>query len=526
MENKKSYRFASIEEIHAAYLAGETTVRAVTEEFLEAIEKYNPYLHAVIEVNPDALAIADQLDEALGLLADAADRSMPAGGASLLADSADRSMPAGGASPAELPLLFGIPVLLKDNIATGDKLHTSAGAAALADLLCPEDAPCAANLRQAGAVILGKANLSEFANYYTEDNPNGWSARGGQGVSPYEPVPEDLSTFELGNYKQEDHFDPSGSSSGSGVAAAAGLCTVAVGTETSGSILSPSCANGLVGLKPTAGLVSNEKVIPISPTLDTPGPMARSADDCAVLLAGLAGLGRAALEEQYRKAAEAFSGKLSSLRLGVIAPKAPDKRGSWDPTEEEYQVFDAFLKTLEASGVQLMRDAKRGVSKGIMELMQYEIKGSINAFLEWANADGERTAMHSLTDILDYVHAHPESSPYGHSLLEARDKDTSGRMDEPEYRQALEKRLAAQKEMDEYLKENQLDAIIGMDFPGFAPFGGFPAVTLPLGVAKEGKYPGYPMAAFLYARPGQDLRLLAIEKALAALWPAMPRPAL
>lgn len=491
-----SFRYASIREIHEAYLTGQASVCDVVDEFLSLIEKYNPYLHAVIEVNPDARAIAAALDEQLKTIL------------------GNRQSTKNDTDP--LPLLFGIPVLLKDNIATKDKLHTSAGAAALADLSAPEDAPCAANLRQAGAVILGKANLSEFANYYTEDNPNGFSARGGQTVSPYEPVPEDLSVFELGRYNQEEHFDPSGSSSGSGVAAAAGLCTVAVGTETSGSILSPSVCNGLVGCKPTAGLVSNEAVIPISPTLDTPGPMARTFDDCARLLAALAGLSQEAFARQYP---DASLMSVSDLKLGVVLPPRGEDSGKWDPSDEECDAFDALLLTLEKAGVQLMRGADRGTNNGIMDLMKYEIKGSINTFLDWANNAAD-CQINTLSDILDYVHSHPESSPYGHTLLEARDKDTSGKMDEPEYFEALKKRKNVQEKMDQYLKENQLDAILSIDFPIFAPFGGFPAVTIPLGLDSK----GYPIGVYLFARPGEDFRLLTIGKALQTLIDPMPHP--
>ena len=196
-----SYRFSSIQEIHHAYLTGEASVQEVTQQFLTAIDRYDPYLHAVIEVSQNALEAAKAMDKELQHLKE---------------------------TGAPLPLLFGIPVLLKDNISTAgdEKLHTSAGAAALGDLYAPEDAPCIRNLRAAGALILGKANLSEFANYYTEGNPNGWSARGGQCVHPYEPA-TDSAAFLPGTYHQEEHFDPSGSSTGSAVAVAAGLCTVA-----------------------------------------------------------------------------------------------------------------------------------------------------------------------------------------------------------------------------------------------------------------------------------------------------------
>ena len=461
-----SYRFSSIQEIHQAYLSGEATVKLVTSQFLDAIETFNPKLHAVIETNPDALILAEQMDQEL----------------------ADLKAKAG-----PLPLLFGIPVLLKDNISTGDKTHTSAGAAALGDLLAPEDAPCVKNLRNAGALILGKANLTEFANYVSDPLPNGFTARGGQTKNPY-----------------GEELDPLGSSSGSAVVVAAGLCTVAVGTETSGSILSPSSANGVIGCKPTAGVVSNEAVIPISPTLDTPGPMARSAKDLAVLLAALSGMTREDFSKLYEEQPPV---DLSKVRLGVVVPQPKEKRPSWGPDDKACTIFGEFVKAMESAGISLDKDAIRGSNKGIMDIMKYEIKGAIKAFLDNANKNGERTKMHSLKDIIEYVHAHPEAAPYGYGLLEAREEDTSGLMNEPEYYAALEARKQEQNKMQTYFVEHSFDAIVSVDFPVFAPFGGFPAVAFPLGFNQnEG-----PFAAFFYAAPGKDLDLIRLVDALSKL---------
>ncbi len=461
-----SYRFASIEKIHQAYLSGETTVCNVTQEFLSAIETFNPTLHAVIETNPDALVLADQMDQELADLK---------------------------AKNAPLPLLFGIPVLLKDNISTGDKMHTSAGAAALGDLLAPEDAPCVKNLRKAGALILGKANLTEFANYVSDPLPNGFSARGGQTMNPY-----------------GKELDPLGSSSGSAVAVAAGLCSVAVGTETSGSILSPSSANGVIGCKPTAGVVSNEAVIPISPTLDTPGPMARNARDLAMLLAALSGKTREDFDELYEEQAPV---DLSRVRLGVVMPKPKEDRPSWGPDDKACALFEDLVAAMESAGIFLKKDAVRGSNKGIMDIMKYEIKGAIKAFLDNANQKKERTKMHSLKDILDYVHANPEAAPYGYGLLEAREEDTSGLMNEVSYLEALNARRAEQEKMQAYFEEHALDAIISVDFPVFAPFGGFPAVALPLGFNQKGG----PFAVYLYGAPGHDFELIRLADALSKL---------
>ena len=224
--------------------SGKFTARSIAEKYLariDAIDKHGPAVNSVIELNPDALAMADALD-----------RERQAQG------------PRGP--------LHGIPVLIKDNIATHDRMQTTAGSLALVGSVPPKDAFVAKKLRDAGAVILGKTNLSEWANIRSSHSTSGWSGRGGQTHNPYAL-----------------DRNPSGSSSGSGAAVAANLCAVAIGTETDGSIVCPANANGIVGIKPTVGLVSRAGIIPIAHSQDTAGPMARTVTDAAILLGALAG---------------------------------------------------------------------------------------------------------------------------------------------------------------------------------------------------------------------------------------------
>ena len=222
--------------------AGETSAVALAQAYLDRIarlDRAGPMLRAVIELNPEAMAIAETLDR-------------------------ERS-----AGRVHGPL-HGVPVLVKDNIATGDRMSTTAGCLGLEGVHAPTDAPLVARLRAAGAVILGKTNLSEWANFRSSNSVSGWSSRGGQTRNPYAA---DRS--------------PSGSSSGSAVAVAANLCAAAIGTETDGSITSPAACNNLVGLKPTLGLVSGEGIVPIAHSQDTAGPMARTVADCATLMNAL-----------------------------------------------------------------------------------------------------------------------------------------------------------------------------------------------------------------------------------------------
>src|ERR1700720_4076143 len=235
---------ATVTDLQTGMKSGKYTARSITEKYLERIneiDKRGPAINAIIELNPDALAIADSLDK--------------------------ERHEKGPRGP-----LHGVPVLIKDNIDTADRMTTTAGSLALSGSIAPRDSFVAQRLRAAGAVILGKTNLSEWANFRSSHSSSGWSGRGGQTRNPYAL-----------------NRTPSGSSSGSAVAVAANLCAVAVGTETDGSIVSPASINGIVGLKPTVGLVSRGGIVPIAHSQDTAGPLARSVRDAAVLLGAMAG---------------------------------------------------------------------------------------------------------------------------------------------------------------------------------------------------------------------------------------------
>ena len=248
----------SILQIQEQFVSGELSARSLVEAYLERIERIDrsgPRLNSVIEINPQALSIADSLDE----------------------ERREGSL----RGP-----LHGVPILIKDNIATADQMTTTAGSLALEGSIAARDAFLVARLRQAGAILLGKTNLSEWANFRSSRSSSGWSSRGGQTRNPYAL-----------------DRNPCGSSSGSGVAVAANLCAAALGTETDGSVVCPAHANGIVGLKPTLGLLSRSGIIPIAHSQDTAGPMARSVADVAVLLGVLAG------EDQHDPATELGRGK-------------------------------------------------------------------------------------------------------------------------------------------------------------------------------------------------------------------------
>ncbi|WMT39102.1 amidase family protein [Paenibacillus sp. D2_2] len=233
---------ADITELQVAMEEGHVTSEELVTEYIDRIHRYNPQINAVLEINPDAISIARGLDR---------ERQ----------DSGSRGM------------LHGIPILLKDNIDTGDQMHTSAGSVALAGSVASQDATVAAKLRSAGAIILGKANMTEWSNFMSSYMPAGYSSRGGLVLNPYGP----------------GELFVSGSSNGPAAAVAANFATAAIGTETAGSIIGPACQHFLVGIKPTVGLASRAGIIPISASQDTPGPIAKTVKDAAIILGVLTG---------------------------------------------------------------------------------------------------------------------------------------------------------------------------------------------------------------------------------------------
>ena len=406
-----------------AMAAGEWTSRQVVDAYLQRIDQMNesgPALRAIIEVNPEASAQADQLD-----------RERRAG------------MLRGP--------LHGVPVVLKDNIDTADQMTTTAGSLALQGWLAPRDAGLVERLRAGGALILAKANLSEWANFRSTRSSSGWSGRGGQCRNPY--------VLDR---------NPCGSSSGSGVVVSANLSMLAVGTETDGSIVCPASANGVVGVKPTVGLVSRSGVIPISESQDTAGPMARTVADAAVLLGVLAGVDPRdpATEEAGDRGLADYTGFLDAdgargMRIGV----ARRFLGFHEEVDRVVESAIAVLRDLGAvvvDPVDLGATGGSGMSLGAAEteVLLFEFKTGLNAYLSARPLEAE---VRSLTELIAFNQRHAdEEMPYfgQERLLEA---EARGSQSDPRYLTALAtaRRLARDEGIDRKMDEHHLDAILG-----------------------------------------------------------------
>ena len=449
---------ATIVELSRQMADGERTSREITELYLgriEALDGQGPTLRSVIETNPDALGIAEELD---------------------------RERAAGNVRGP----LHGVPILLKDNVATADRNTTTAGSLALEGSIPGEDAFVAARLRQAGAVLLGKANLSEWANFRSNRSSSGWSARGGQCRNPYV-----LSR------------NPCGSSSGSGAAASANLCAAAVGTETDGSIICPSSANGVVGIKPTVGLVSRSGIVPISAVQDTAGPMARTVADAAALLSGMTGRDprdeatavSPVASDLGRHLDESGTADLSDLRVG-IGRQFFDRDGRVDAVMEE------AIETLRSLGAEIVDPVeiahRQEVGRHEYEAMLYEFKSGLNAYLAEL---GDGAPVASLADVIAFNEANAgrEMPFFGQEILiEAEGK---GPLTEAGYRTARDtaNRLSREEGLDATLAHHRLDAILGpsggpawvtdlvhgdtfsVGSSGAAAVAGYPNVTVPAG---------------------------------------------
>jgi amidase len=441
----------TISALQSGMASGEWTARDIVDAYLERIEALNlegPELRAILEANPEARSRADALD------------------------SERRN--GGPRGP-----LHGVPVVLKDNIDTADQMTTTAGSLALEGWRPPEDAGVAARLRAAGAVLLAKANLSEWANFRSTRSSSGWSGRGGQCRNPY--------VLDR---------NPCGSSSGSGVAVSANLTALAIGTETDGSIVCPSSANGIVGIKPTVGLVSRAGIIPISHTQDTAGPMARTVRDAAVLLGVLAGgdpRDPATAEADARGLLDYTSfldpGGLRGMRVGVA-------RRFLGFHEGVDAVVDTSIAALRESGAEIVDPVDlggRGPAAGTLgaaetEVLLYEFKAGLNAYLVGRPPDA---GVRSLVDVIAYNErrASDEMPFFGQErLVQAQDK---GPLSDSGYLTALAaaRRLSRDDGIDRTMDEHRLDAII-------APTGG-PAWTTDLvnGDHFGGGSSGYPAAA-------------------------------
>ena len=511
---------ATISDLGEALAGGRTSAADLVRAYsarIEAFDRSGPRLNAIREMNPDAPAIAAALD-------------------------------ARTASPRRP--LEGIPILVKDNIATGDAQHTTAGSLALADAYAQRDATVVKLLRDAGAVILGKTNLTEFANILAIDMPSGYSSLGGQVKNPYAP--------QL-NRRGTPIIQPGGSSSGSAVAVAAGFAAAALGTETSGSLLSPANQNGIVTVKPTVGLISRAGIIPIAHSQDTAGPLTRTVRDAALLLNVLAVADPQddATRELQRPAdytAALDKDGLRGARIGIPTNPA-------DPANDIYYgalttraagVMRNVLAVVEAAGATLVRAnlpmsswvGGPGTEAAVLNLNPesatfrqiehrpvvylYELKHDLNAYLrDWAKG----TAMHSMADIIAFNAAHADRAlRFGQDIFLASQASQGG-LEAPAYVSArqMDIRTARTLGIDAYMDEHKLDAIL---FPGrngaaIAAKAGYPSVMVPVGMV-EGAVGGtmveYPFGAAFTGRAWSEATLLRLAYALEQAMPARRLP--
>jgi len=486
----QSQNVVSVEEKDLSTLAeelasGKVTSRQLVQAYLErieAIDRKGPALNSVIEINPDALSIADQLDTERKKI--------------------------GPRGP-----LHGLPILIKDNINTADKMATTAGSLALVGSRPSRDAWLVERLRKAGALILGKTNLSEWANARGNRSTSGWSGRGGLTKNPH--------VLDR---------NPSGSSSGSAVAVAASLCAGAVGTETDGSILSPAAHIGVVGLKPTVGMVSRSGIIPIAHSQDTAGPMARTVRDAALLLGGMAGIDPAEKAEliaqrppelQFDFTARMKPGVLKGVRLGVAKPYL-NFHDQVDP------ILAKSFQVLREQGAVLVEinDLPKGRtwSSAEVTVLHYEMKAGLEAYLA---SLGPGAPVKTVEDILAFnrKNADRELQHFGQEFLET--VASKGGLDSVEYKKALAqcRRVARENGIDRAMDKLALDAIVGpcsgpagltnlasgdsssggYDLISLAAVAGYPSISVPAGNVK-----GLPVAIMFVGKPWGEVNLLGI----------------
>ncbi|HSF15928.1 MAG TPA: amidase [Vicinamibacteria bacterium] len=456
---------ATVAELQEGMSSGRLTARSIAEAYLrriEALDRQGPELRSIIETNPEALAIADELD-------------------------AERQ------SNGPRGPLHGIPVALKDNIDTHDRMTTTAGSLALEGSISPQDSFVAQKLREAGALLLAKANMSEWAYWRGFKASSGWSARGGQCRNPYAL-----------------DRNPCGSSSGSGVATAANLCALTVGTETGGSIMCPSSINGIVGIKPTVGLWSRAGIIPISHSQDTAGPMTRTLRDAAILLGAVTGVdprddATAASDGNFQTDYTQFLDPdgLRGARIGVA-------RNFPNFDERVLALFDRAIDDMRAAGAEIIdpsdipsMDNADVFSELPTRVLNYEFKANINKYFA---SLGPNAPIKSLTELIAFNEANRDREmPYfGQERLLASEE--SGPLTDPFYLEALStiQRHARAEGIDAVVGQHRLDAIVaptrdpawktdhimgdrlqGGSSAGLAAIAGYPDISLPMGFVSD-----------------------------------------
>ncbi len=454
----------TVGELQAGMKSGRFSAKILVEKYLERIKEIDPKLHSVIEINPDAIKIAEQMDK---------ERKR----------GKVRSM------------MHGIPVLIKDNIDTADKMKTTAGSLALVDAPTPaRDAFIVQQLRKAGAVIIGKTNLSEWANFRSTKSISGWSGRGGQTNNPY--------ILDK---------NPCGSSAGSGAAVSANLAAVAVGTETNGSIICPATRNGVVGIKPTLGLVSRSGIIPIAHTQDTAGPMTRTVADAAILLGVLVGNDKADATTVESKKGEKDYAKfldkdgLRGARIGVA-------RQFIGNNAKQKETFESHLEALKSGGATLIDVAfaedfsKMGNDR--LQILLYEFKTDLNKYLA-----ERRSPYKTLADLIKFNEENKEREMplFGQELfLQAQSK---GDLTEKAYTDAIQKVKRATREegIDAIIAKDKLDAVVSPAVGAtwsMAAVAGYPYITVPAGFAD-----GLPVGIAFFGRAFTEPQLIKIAYA-------------
>ena len=469
----------TISKLQQDYKEGKYTISDVVSAYLDRIieiDMNGPGLNSIIELNPDAMLIAAELDKEMS-------------------NGKIRGP------------LHGVPVILKDNIDTHDRMPTTAGATVLRNSYPSRDSFVAKKLREAGAVIIAKSNLSEWANFRANMSSSGWSGVGGQTKNPY--------ILDR---------NPCGSSSGSGVAVSANLCMLAIGTETNGSIVCPSNNNGIVGIKPTVGLISRTGIIPISFTQDTPGPMCRTVEDAAISLGLLTGVD--STDSKTLSSAGNFltdytkflkKDGLAGKRIGLIKKSM----GYHEKVDILMNQVVAFLKQQGAEVIEIESPKRAGYDDASFEVMLYEFKDGLNKYFTGLGND---TPVQSLKELIEFNKSDTiELRYFDQQLLELADK--KGDLNTPEYKKSLEIMLKATREdgIDFMMNTNKLDAImaptgspawktdllLGDHFVGgsssLAAISGYPAITLPMGFVEN-----LPVGVTFFGRAWSEPTLIEI----------------